>query len=216
MGDTATVLGGGVTAIVRRTVSHKVITGLIAFGSCGLVACDEPANPAVQSPVPSMATRAPALEPEPEEAVVAPVPDEPAVDSEQSQLGTVELQPGFTPDPVSRVGTAAGGPIDAHLWDDRCDGWIAQHPDAQLEVVRPFAELAIMVASEADTTLMVIGPDGEAHCSDDAEGHDPLLRATLDAGVHRIWVGTTEPHESARYVLSFSEFDATTPAATLQ
>lgn len=205
-----------VTAVVRRAVSPRVISGLLAFGSCGLVACDEPAEAAV-SPAPPPVSEAATTEPDLAEALPEPepaVPFEPAVDSEQAQLGTVALQPGFTPDPLSRVGRAAGGPIDAHAWDDRCEGWIAEHPDVRLEVVRPFAELAIMSASQSDTTLVVLGPDGEPRCADDTAGHDPVVRATLEAGVHRIWVGTREAGSEARYVLSFSEFDATTPEAT--
>ncbi|MFK7988462.1 MAG: hypothetical protein AB8I08_20740 [Sandaracinaceae bacterium] len=200
---------------MRRTVSNQVLSGLIAFGSCGFVACDDPGEPPVQPSMPPMAVNAPTPDPEIGDEPAATVPEEPATDSDTSQLGTLELQPGFTPDPLSRVGTAEGGPIDAHLWDDRCDGWIAEHPDAQVDVVRPFAELAIMAASDADTTLVVVGPDGEARCSNDEEGHDPLLRAAVEPGTHRIWVGTAEPGEPARFVLSFSEFDATLPAETL-
>lgn len=186
----------------------------IAFGSCGLAACagdtvDEMKMPALGGIAPELVD-----EPEPD-AMAMPVPEGPDLEAHEAVLGSLDLAPGFTPDPTTQSGQTRGGPFDARMHDERCEGWIARQPDALLRARRPFAELAIMAAARTEITLMIVGPDGEARCASGRGDARPVLRAPFDRGVHRVWVGTRRRGEEARFVLALTELEATDPATLL-
>jgi secreted trypsin-like serine protease len=107
-------------------------------------------------------------------------------------FGVVELAAGFVGDPVS-VALAAGGGQPASKLEGSCAGYIASTPDLSLVYeAGPFA-LHLAVASAADTTLVVLGPDGRISCSDDVKGSNPAVELTLPlSGTYSIWVGTFE------------------------
>jgi hypothetical protein len=51
--------------------------------------------------------------------------------------------------------------------------------------------LLIYAISEADTTLVVLSPDGLWYCDDDTDGHNPVLEFNFPlSGDYNIWVGT--------------------------
>jgi hypothetical protein len=143
------------------------------------------------------------------------VDDSLAFEAETGRVGTFETSPGFTPDPLVHEGTTSGGPIDASQIDERCTGFVGHEPDFVFTARRPFAELAVMAASERDTTLIVVGPDGETRCSDDVEGTHPIVRALFEPGTYRVWVGTAERGTSARFVFALSELDGSLPSNLL-
>lgn len=185
-----------------------VLGATIAFGSCALVGCGDDADHASKPPVLSAAA---ALSQD-DEVEREEEPPTLSVDAEEGRVGTFDASPGFTPDPMTHPGTTAGGPIDASHEDERCHGWLAPEPDYVITADRAFAELALMVGSSEDTTLYVLGPDHEARCADDEEGHDPVIRGAFDPGVYRVWVGTRTPGREAPYVLALSELDDTAPS----
>ncbi len=199
-------------ASLRVDSRAAVLGATLAFGSCTLAGCgDDDAERAVD--VPALAATAPSPEAplvvEPEEAPPAPELD---FDTEEGRVSTFGAGPGFTPDPMTHPGTTAGGPIDAHLEDEHCHGWVGPQPDFVITATRAFAELSLMVASSADTSLFVIGPDGGAHCTDDDEGRDPRLRERFAPGVYRVWVGTATQGTEEPFLLALSELDETTPS----
>ena len=186
----------------------------IAFGSCGLAACA--VDTVDEMKMPALGGIAPEIVDEPEaDAMATPVPEGPDLEARDAVLGAVDLAPGFTPDPTTQSGTTRGGPFDARMHDERCEGWIARQPDAMLRAHRPFAELAIVAVARAETTLMVVGPDGDARCASGGDDESPVLRASFERGVHRVWVGTLRRGEQARYVLALTELEDTDPAALL-
>ena len=65
----------------------------------------------------------------------------------------------------------------------------ARAPDARL--IWGGGEMTIGANSNADTTLVVNGPDGEWYCSDDVNGLNPAIRFG-EAGQYDIWVGVYE------------------------
>ena len=93
------------------------------------------------------------------------------------------------------------------------------YADRSFDVVftaeRPFAELAIMVASEADTMLFVLDPEGEARCGDDDDGEHPIVRGLFAQGVYRVWVGAEERDASGPFVLALTELDDSRPSRLL-
>jgi hypothetical protein len=186
-----------------------IMLGAIAIGSCALAACEDPQQ---RSPIePIVATSA--VSEHEEEA-----PDEVQLEADAARLGSFDAAPGFTPDPITRAGTLAGGPFDAHVLDERCAGWIGAEPDYLFEASRPFAELAVMSASERETTLFIVDPEGETRCDtgagDTGEEH-AIVRGHFDAGLYRVWIGAEERGEHAPYVLAISELEDTVPSSLL-
>ena len=107
--------------------------------------------------------------------------------------GAVQLNSGFQPDPF-RVSLQSGGPIDAsQTIGGSCRGFVANAPDYRVSYTSGSLPLIISVASGADTTLVVNGPDGRWYCDDDGgnAGLNPSLRwNSPPSGQYDIWVGT--------------------------
>lgn len=105
--------------------------------------------------------------------------------------GTVNLRTGFTPDPRV-VSVRAGGNIDASRING-CRGLISNAPDVRLNYQAGSLPLIISVASSADTTLVINGPDGRWYCDDDGgeNGLNPSVRFNgARSGQYDIWIGT--------------------------
>jgi hypothetical protein len=107
--------------------------------------------------------------------------------------GTINLNTGFTPDPRI-VELQSGGDINAERVASNCRGYISDAPDVRLNFTAGSSlPLIISVASNADTTLVVNGPDGQWYCDDDGgnQGLNPSIRFnTPQSGQYDIWVGT--------------------------
>jgi hypothetical protein len=106
--------------------------------------------------------------------------------------GTVALNGGFTPDPYV-VNLQSGGNIDASRLSNSCRGFITDAPDVRLNWNPGSLPLIISVASSADTTLVINGPNGEWYCDDDGgvNGLNPSVRFNNSrGGQYDIWVGT--------------------------
>jgi hypothetical protein len=199
---------------VPRRASRAVVLGAaVAIGS-SLAACGDTSERDVPS-VPVLAASISHDADHESELVAVDEEETLSLDADEGRLETFEASPGFTPDPLIHEGTTAGGPIDGHDEDDRCHGWLAPEPDFVFTAHRPFAELAVMVASEEDTTLFVVGPDGEPRCGDDDDGVQPMVRGLFTEGTHRVWVGTSAPDVTAHYLLALSELEESRPSRLL-
>lgn len=125
-----------------------------------------------------------------------------------TNYGDLQLQAGFTPDPAL-VTLQAGGTLDAADRFDTCQGFIAQAADVRLVWSgsgKGSSPIKISVVSNADTTLVVNGPDGRWYCDDDGgEDDNPSLTLTPQNGRYEIWVGTYTSGETKNSVLSISE-----------
>ncbi len=106
--------------------------------------------------------------------------------------GTTELTTGFQPDPFV-LQLQSGGSINAESINPGCKGFIASAPDVRINFTAGTLPLIISVASDADTTLVVNGPDGAWYCDNDSgqNGRNPSLRFSHpESGQYDIWVGT--------------------------
>lgn len=125
----------------------------------------------------------------------------------QPAFGEVSLSAGFSPDPHQRRLTA-GGTIRAADRVSGCNGYIANAPDYRLYYSAGSLPLYINVDSDADTTLMVNGPDGRWYCDDDGadEPLNPLLYwSSPQSGRYDIWVGTYSSGSGVPATLFISE-----------
>ena len=105
--------------------------------------------------------------------------------------GTTDLASGFQPDPLV-IPVRSGGSIDAQNINPGCKGLIASAADVRINFTAGALPLIISVASDADTTLVVNGPDGAWYCDDDGgqNGHNPSLRFNRpQSGQYNIWIG---------------------------
>ena len=122
--------------------------------------------------------------------------------------GNVSLVSGFSPDPLL-VSMQSGGSIDAaRSIGGSCQGYIANAPDFRLQYQSgSVLPLIISVNSNADTTLVINGPDGRWYCDDDGgEGLNPSLRWNTPAsGQYDIYVGTYLNASYQDATLSISE-----------
>ena len=130
----------------------------------------------------------------------------------QPSFGTITLSAGFVPDPYQRRLTA-GGAIRAQDRFSDCRGYIANAPDFSLYYTAGAQDLFINVDSDADTTLVVNGPDGRWYCDDDGADSplNPLLYwATPQSGRYDIWVGTYSRGSGVPATLFISELGEST------
>ncbi|WP_296820504.1 peptidase S1 [Brevundimonas sp.] len=120
--------------------------------------------------------------------------------------GWLNLTSGFLPDPVW-IPLESGGDIDASGISGDCVGFIAEAPDFRLNFEAGDLPLILTVTSDADTTLVVNGPDTTWYCDDDSGGdlNPAIMWEHPQSGQYDIWVGTygsTDIHPAA---LSISE-----------
>lgn len=122
--------------------------------------------------------------------------------------GEFHLSPGFDPDP-GLLSLLAGGDVDAASKFEDCQGYISAAPDVRLfweGESQSGLTLKISAISNADTTLVVNGPDGSWYCDDDSgEDSNPSVELSPVAGRYEIWVGTYSSGDIKKAVLGISE-----------
>ena len=123
--------------------------------------------------------------------------------------GDVRLAPGFSPDPHLVV-VQAGGSIDVDGTLSNCSGFITSAPDLRLFWDgNGSLDLKVSAISNADTTLVINGPNGTWYCDDDGgDGSNPSVTLSSVSGQYDIWVGTFDDGETRPAVLSISELSS--------
>lgn len=180
----------------KRARLRAVVGVTLALG--GGAGCSEPAIAPTPIVASSETRAAPAPRPEPAHA---------DLDAEEARYPRIDAAPGFLPDPLIQEGTTSGGSLDASEVDERCAGYIGRAPDHLVQMQRPFAEIAIMVASPEDTSLLIVDQSGRARCSADDDGLHPVVRETFGAGAYRVWVATAHPGARQPYLFALSELE---------
>ncbi len=122
---------------------------------------------------------------------------------------TVRLNGGFTPDPYT-IPIMSGGQTNARDLGGECRGYIATRPDARLYFTPGSLPLYISATSDADTTLVINGPDGRWYCDDDSgDGLNPAWGfENPQSGQYDIWVGTYGAAENHSAEIQISELGA--------
>ncbi len=115
-------------------------------------------------------------------------------------FGLVQLGNGFTPDPHIQI-IMAGGHLEASSAGQGCAGFVAEAPDYRVVYSGSNAPLGFEVSSQADTTLLINGPDGQWYCDDDSAGNmqPSLVWGNAPQGRYDIYIGTYEPHSVVGY-----------------
>lgn len=109
-----------------------------------------------------------------------------------------------SPGPSQLMGEA-GGTRNATDIGPGCTGYIGMRPDHVL-TLREEAELTLSAhAADADLVLLLQHGSGHVLCNDDADGANPVIRATMDAGTWNVYVGTFAPSSYPEYVFRVSQ-----------
>lgn len=109
----------------------------------------------------------------------------------EGALVHVDYGPATTVDPRIILDIAASS-TEAFGLGDGCAGFITpERPDVLLSVEAGLPQVLIYMASDADGTLVIQGPDGTLHCNDDFEMLNPgvLIQNPLP-GAYAIFAGT--------------------------
>jgi len=96
---------------------------------------------------------------------------------------------------IAELAIDAGGGDDAAVFGADCVGFVnAAQPDLTLTLEGPVIGLRAEAYSAADTTLVLLAPDGTALCNDDTDTLNPAIEiAKAAAGQYALWVGVIEP-----------------------
>jgi hypothetical protein len=114
----------------------------------------------------------------------------------------VQINNGFSPDPVTLRGVA-GGPVEGSTIASSCRGYLPARPQHRivtngLSPVRIFT----MAAENADVTLAIVTPTRTVYCDDDGgENMQAKLDLRLPAGTYDVYVGSFRASEQAAYSL---------------
>ena len=135
--------------------------------------------------------------------------------TEAPAFGSITVEAGFVPDPISRDLTA-GGSIRAETRFSGCRGSIANAPDFSIYYTAGSTfPLIFSVDSDSDTTLVINAPDTSWHCDDDGadEPLNPLVRFNNpQSGRYDVWVGTYSSGAGVPATLFISEIGEHTRA----
>ncbi len=109
------------------------------------------------------------------------------------QSGRVALRSGFAGDPdITTVPVGGQVNVSRTVQDDFCWGQVSEAPGVILDYrAGDDADLFVSLEAEADTTLLVQGPNGDWYCDDDTAGNlNPGLRIRApQSGEYAIWGG---------------------------
>ncbi len=98
------------------------------------------------------------------------------------------------------IGLQAGGAIEAFSVNQACAGFVAEVPDYVIDYAGGRVPMTIAADSEADTTLVVIAPDGQVYCNDDDFDLNPAVTINgAAAGSYTVYVGTYAAIENDFY-----------------
>lgn len=108
-------------------------------------------------------------------------------------FGTISVTRGFG---TQSFDLQAGGTVNAYSVNSSCNGYVADVPDYTINYQgRGRRPLELAAHSSADTTMVVVGPDGQTYCNDDSNGLNPALSIhNPTAGNYAVWVGTFSEH----------------------
>jgi hypothetical protein len=120
--------------------------------------------------------------------------------------GFAQLEAGFVPDPHIMTGVM-GGNVVASQFGPNCRGSIFAAPSHVIRTRSGFRNIRFVVSAQADSTLMVMLPNGQILCDDDGGGSlNPLVQAPSPPGEIRVWVGVySESAQNQPYTIGFTE-----------
>lgn len=131
--------------------------------------------------------------------------------------GSVNLAPGFLPDPHTRSVTSGGSvSISNFLTGNECRGFATAAPDYRVQLTGNASFLRFFFVGQGDTTLVVNDAAGNWYCDDDSFS---TLNPTIDlvnasSGTYDIWVGSFSSSAFVSGTLYVTELSSVNPTST--
>jgi hypothetical protein len=128
----------------------------------------------------------------------------------QAQPEKINLNPGFSPDPMELKGTVVGS---AALRDiagrgetstGSCLGFGGGEPNHILRLTSSINYLRLQVKSNADTTLVIKGPGG-TWCNDDFDDKNAGIAGQWQTGEYRVWIGLQGRGQTVPYQIRLTQ-----------
>lgn len=141
-------------------------------------------------------------------AAVALLASTPAIAQDASGepvFGQVTLNAGFDDGAPFQRRFRGGGPNDASHLPGNCTGNVGTPPDFRVTYNAGSSPLIFRSVSNADTALVINGPDGRWYCDDDSFGDlDAEYRFNRpQSGVYDVWIAVINGREAdATFVVS--------------
>ncbi len=121
-------------------------------------------------------------------------------------FGTLTLNAGFQPDPISYNITAGGTSDLRRCFSTGESGYVTNRPDFDLHWGGSSRQLTIAVQANADAVLLVNAPDGSWYYSDDYRGTNPAITfINPQQGLYDIWIGSYDGSRRNPGLLIFTE-----------
>lgn len=130
---------------------------------------------------------------------------------------TADLQAGFeshTQTLSENDGSIPAFNID--LGNDLCTGFVSSIPSFTFTWTGDSQDLRLFFEGNADSTLIVLGPDGSVSCNDDFAGADnlnPLVDINAVEGRYAVYVGSFAPGAPVDGTLTITESTSSEPAS---
>ncbi|MEM9567449.1 MAG: hypothetical protein AAF974_04005, partial [Cyanobacteria bacterium P01_E01_bin.34] len=130
---------------------------------------------------------------------------------EQGDYQPITVAPGFEPDPAIGTGNV-GGPLlatdvtgVADTETGECQGYIDTTADHSLTLEQSFRYLKVQAESPNPTSLVILGPQGEAWCF---TGNNPFIEGVWDAGEYEVYLANLDGAAvGERYELLITELE---------
>ncbi|HEY9769745.1 MAG TPA: hypothetical protein V6C71_14840 [Coleofasciculaceae cyanobacterium] len=84
-----------------------------------------------------------------------------------------------------------------------CNGYVRSQANHLLKLESFLEFMRLEVASPADTTILVKGPDG-VWCNDDAGTANPMIEGQWQQGLYQVWVGSYQVNTSNNYQIKIT------------
>jgi hypothetical protein len=127
--------------------------------------------------------------------------------AQKSNFGEIKV----SPSPTTVTGTTGGNTSLSAIAGNQdssgapCIGFGDPTPDHTMTLTKKVSRLSFQVDSKGvDTTIVIVGPDGDLRCGDDtgSKKDASLEDADWKPGVYQIWVGSMKPSIRQNYRLT--------------
>lgn len=114
-----------------------------------------------------------------------------------ASLFTMDLEAGFPLDPTF-LSVNGGGEVDASLLATTCSGFIHRQPVVTVNWTGTAQFIEAFFVSDHNPTLLVLTPDGQVLCNDNANPQllDPVIQIDNPMeGQYKIWIGSASANQ---------------------
>lgn len=133
-----------------------------------------------------------------------------AIGGSSSNYGSVNLAPGFTPDP-RQVSVTSGGSLDVNdmKLGDGCVGYATRQPDYIVHLSGSSSRLRFYAEADGDTGLIINSASGGWHCNDDSYGgtNPTVTINNASSGQYDVWVTSYSSGDNIHSTLYITELD---------